>query len=99
MSAFSDPSILDSCNLDNETKECLILNIQRRMTPQAVKVRADIEVACYSYEGIDAVKAALKEGLKFATEEMPVKVSERHLYKFSCSVVLYLKTFCRHLSY
>lgn len=45
------------------------------MTPQAVKVRSDIEVACYAYEGIDAVKAALKEGLKFSSEEMPVKVS------------------------
>ena len=44
------------------------------MTPQAVKVRSDVEVACYGYEGIDAVKAALKEGLKFSTEEMPVKV-------------------------
>ena len=44
------------------------------MTPQAVKVRSDIEVACYAYEGIDAVKAALKEGLKFSTEELPVKV-------------------------
>ena len=45
------------------------------MTPQAIKVRSDIEVACYGYEGIDAVKAALREGLKFSTEEMPVKVS------------------------
>lgn len=44
------------------------------MTPQAVKVRSDIEVACYGYEGIDAVKSALKEGLKFSTEELPIKV-------------------------
>jgi len=34
----------------------------------------DIEVACYGYEGVDAVKAALKEGLKMSTDEMPVKV-------------------------
>ena len=50
------------------------MDIRRRMTPQAVKVRSDIEVACYGYEGIDAVKAALKEGLKFSTEELPIKV-------------------------
>lgn len=55
--------------------EVLLTDINRRMTPQAVKVRSDIEVACYAYEGIDAVKAALKEGLKFSSEEMPVKVS------------------------
>lgn len=65
-------------------------NIRRRLTPQAVKCRAgkfnfsllsffsrlftDIEVACYGYDGIDAVKAALREGLSASTEEMPVKV-------------------------
>jgi len=43
--------------------------------PQAVKVRSDIEVSCYSYEGIDAVKQALKEGLTFSTEEMPIKIN------------------------
>ena len=66
---------MDDCQLDEKTKEVLLTDINRRMTPQAVKVRSDIEVACYAYEGIDAVKAALKEGLKFSSEEMPVKVS------------------------
>lgn len=36
---------------------------------------ADIEVACYGYEGIDAVKAALRAGLGCSTEVMPIKVS------------------------
>ena len=71
----SEPSILDDCQLDDKTKDVLLMDIKRRMTPQAVKVRSDIEVACYGYEGIDAVKAALKEGLKFSTEELPIKVS------------------------
>lgn len=45
------------------------------MTSQAVKIRADIEVACYGYEGIDAVKAALKTGLLCSTEEIPIKIN------------------------
>ena len=36
---------------------------------------ADIEVACYTYEGVDAVKAALRGGLALATEEMPIKIN------------------------
>jgi len=35
---------------------------------------ADMEVACYAYEGVDAVKAALRSGLSLSTEDMPIKV-------------------------
>ncbi len=34
----------------------------------------DIEVSCYAYEGIDAVKTALKAGLAKSTEDEPIKV-------------------------
>lgn len=37
----------------------------------------DIEVACYGYEGIDAVKEALRAGLNCSTETMPIKVSSQ----------------------
>ena len=44
--------------------------------------RIDLEVACYAYEGVDAVKAALKAGLALSTEEMPIKVSSRTVHWF-----------------
>uniref|UniRef100_A0A2K6FUG8 Eukaryotic translation initiation factor 2 subunit 1 n=1 Tax=Propithecus coquereli TaxID=379532 RepID=A0A2K6FUG8_PROCO len=66
--AVSDPSILDSLDLNEDEREVLINNINSRLTPQAVKIRADIEVACYGYEGIDAVKEALRAGLNCSTE-------------------------------
>jgi hypothetical protein len=40
----------------------LLTYIKRRLAPQPVKIRADIEVTCFTYEGIDAIKAALTEG-------------------------------------
>lgn len=40
----------------------------------------DIEVACYGYEGIDAVKDALRAGLNCSTEAMPIKVRSTSLY-------------------
>lgn len=73
--AVHDPSILDECGLDDETKELLISNIRQKLTSQVVKIRADIEVACYGYEGIDAVKAALKTGLQCSTDEIPIKIN------------------------
>lgn len=72
---FSDNSILDECSLDDETRSVLLSQIQRKLQSQAVKVRADIEVYCYEYEGIDAVKSALKEGIKLSTDEIPIKIN------------------------
>ncbi|ESN95855.1 hypothetical protein HELRODRAFT_114622 [Helobdella robusta] len=73
--AVTNPEVLDECDIDPETKAVLLANIKRRLTPHAVKIRSDIEVACYEYEGVDAVKMALREGLKLSTEEMPIKIN------------------------
>jgi len=47
--------------------------IARRLTPQPVKVRADIEVTCYTPAGIDAIKRALKAGEAVSTEAIPIQ--------------------------
>ena len=73
--------MLDELDLDEDTKSTLLNNIARRLTPQAVKVRADVEVSCYAYDGIDAVKNSLLEGLKCSSEEIPIKVcSQTEMY-------------------
>jgi len=71
----TNPEVLDECELDDNTKKVLLGNIKRRLTPQSVKIRADIEVACYAYEGVDAVKNALRGGLAMSTEDMPIKIN------------------------
>jgi len=71
----ADPTLLEECGLDEQTKEVLLNNIKMKLTSQAVKIRADIEVACYGYEGIDAVKTALKAGLALSKEELPIKIN------------------------
>jgi translation initiation factor 2 subunit 1 len=48
--------------------------VRRKLAPQPVKIRADIEVTCYTYEGIDAIKEALLAGQAKGTEESPVKI-------------------------
>lgn len=42
--------------------------------PQPTKVRADIEVTCFGYEGIDAVKIALRTAEAQNTADTQVKV-------------------------
>ncbi|PKY08475.1 translation initiation factor 2, alpha subunit [Aspergillus campestris IBT 28561] len=48
--------------------------ISKRLTPHPTKIRADIEVTCFGYEGIDAVKNALRTAEASNTEESQIKV-------------------------
>ncbi|KAI0154965.1 translation initiation factor 2, alpha subunit [Xylariaceae sp. FL1272] len=48
--------------------------IGKRLTPQPTKVRADVEVTCFEYEGIDAIKKALRTAEAGNTEDNQVRV-------------------------
>ena len=48
--------------------------IRRRLAPQPVKIRADIEVSCFTYEGIDAIREALFAGMNVGGEKTPIKI-------------------------
>ena len=48
--------------------------MKRRLAPQPVKIRADIEVTCFTYEGIDAIKQSLTEGEAYGSQEVPIKI-------------------------
>jgi translation initiation factor 2 subunit 1 len=61
--------------LPEDIKAMLLANIKRRLTPQPIKIRADVDVSCYSYQGIDAVKNALREAKKFGSNEFPMTIS------------------------
>jgi len=64
-SAFADPEkVLGPLGLEDDIKEKLITTIQHRHKAQPFRVRADVEVTCFKYEGIDAIRAALKAGEK-----------------------------------
>jgi len=73
--ALTDPNVFDECGLDTDVKEKLVEDIKKKLTPQAVKIRADFEVSCFAYEGVEAVKESLIEGKKLSTEAMPIKIN------------------------
>jgi len=66
--------VLEPYNISPDILDALLKNIKRRLTPQAIKIRADVEVMCFDYEGIDAIKEALKAAEALSTEEIPVKI-------------------------
>ena len=48
--------------------------ILRRLAPQPTKIRSDIEVSCFAYEGIDAIREALFAGMAVGTENAQIKI-------------------------
>jgi translation initiation factor 2 subunit 1 len=73
--AVSDhDTVFADLNVPPEIMKPLLANIRRRMTPQPVRIRADIDVTCFNEAGIDAVRDSLLMGETAGTEDIPVKI-------------------------
>lgn len=64
----------EELDIPDAVKDELKAYIRRRLAPQPVKIRADIEVSCFTYEGIDAIREALFAGMKCGGENTPIKI-------------------------
>ena len=72
---YRNPNLWNDIKFSNDiVRNELFSYIGKRLTPQPTKVRADVEVTCFGYEGIDAVKAALRRAEAHNTPETQVKV-------------------------
>ncbi|CAK9135824.1 unnamed protein product [Ilex paraguariensis] len=57
-----------------EVKDALIKNIRRRMTPQPLKIRADIEMKCFQFDGVLHIKEAMRKAEAAGNKDCPVKI-------------------------
>lgn len=48
--------------LSDRSRESLLKAIHRRMTPQPIKIRADVELTCFESAGVEAIKEAMRAG-------------------------------------
>ncbi|KAM7456214.1 hypothetical protein BLSTO_03026 [Blastocystis sp. subtype 1] len=74
MISVSKPEILQECDVDEAVRKQLQELIATRMAPQAQKVRADIEATCFSIQGVDGLRAAMKAAEAVGTKDMPISV-------------------------
>jgi translation initiation factor 2 subunit 1 len=61
-------------DIPQELKDELRTYILRRLAPQPIKIRSDIEVSCFTYEGIDAIREALFAGMALGSEQNPIRI-------------------------
>ena len=55
----SHPETLAELDVDESIRQQLLELIRTRMAPQPKKVRADIEVTCFSIHGVDGIRDAM----------------------------------------
>ncbi|KAF2503136.1 eukaryotic translation initiation factor 2 subunit alpha [Mytilinidion resinicola] len=73
--SITNPEVWSGIEFTNDVvKDELQSYIGKRLTPQPTKVRSDVEVTCFGYEGIDAVKTALRCAEAKNTPDNHVKV-------------------------
>lgn len=49
-------------------KEAVMKNVRRRMTPQPLKIRADLEMTCFTYGGVEHIKVSC---FRWASHRLP----------------------------
>uniref|UniRef100_A0A0D9X384 Uncharacterized protein n=1 Tax=Leersia perrieri TaxID=77586 RepID=A0A0D9X384_9ORYZ len=57
-----------------EIKDALIKNIMSKMTLQPLKIRADIDMKCFQYDGVLHIKEAMRKAEAAGTNDCPVKM-------------------------
>ncbi|KAI3860454.1 hypothetical protein MKX03_010892 [Papaver bracteatum] len=60
--------------LTDEVKDDLIKNIRRRMTPQPMKIRANIEMKCFQFDGVLHIKEAMRIAEASGNDDCPFKI-------------------------
>ncbi|XP_075483531.1 eukaryotic translation initiation factor 2 subunit alpha homolog [Primulina tabacum] len=60
--------------LSEDVKDSLVKNIRRRMTPQPLKIRADIEMKCFQFDGVLHIKEAMRKAEAAGNKDCPVKI-------------------------
>ena len=73
--ALNDPSIIMNAKVPEDIKQKLLAVITRRLNTQPMRIKADFELRCHEYEGIEAIKAALLAGEAKSRDKCDVKVN------------------------
>lgn len=60
--------------LSQAVKDGILVNIRRRLTPQPIKIRADVEMTCFAYDGVEKIKEAMRAAQAAGTTACPVSM-------------------------
>eukprot|EP01063_Lacrimia_lanifica_P002952 TRINITY_DN1159_c3_g1_i1.p1 TRINITY_DN1159_c3_g1~~TRINITY_DN1159_c3_g1_i1.p1 ORF type:complete len:326 (+),score=204.24 TRINITY_DN1159_c3_g1_i1:49-1026(+) len=67
--------VFGDLKIEEELKELFMKDISERLKVPRYRIRAEIDVSCFGYEGVDAVKETLLFGQECGTEQTPLKIT------------------------
>jgi len=67
-------NIFEGLDINEELQQSIVSYVKRKLAPQPVKIRSDIEVTCFTYDGIDAIKESLLAGESIGPADAPIKI-------------------------
>jgi len=70
--SITEPSVFNGFDISDHEKKVLQDTIVQKLKPQPHKVRADLELTCFDYEGIDAIKHAIHASQKYALSQVKI---------------------------
>jgi translation initiation factor 2 subunit 1 len=82
ISLVEEEKVFKDLNIPHDVYKKLVDVIKVKLAPKAMEIRADFELTCFTFEGIDGIKEALREGLKKATPQvdLQIKVKSAPIY-------------------
>ena len=60
--------------LSDAVRDLLVKNVRRRLTPQPLKCRADVELTCFAFDGVLRIQEAMRAAEACSTEAAPIKM-------------------------
>jgi len=74
IAVVSPEPVFEALNIDVLVKETFTNTIHHHLAPLPVRVRIDVEVTCFDYEGVDAIKIALQKGEDTSNKDTQITI-------------------------
>ncbi|EFA85538.1 eukaryotic translation initiation factor 2 subunit 1 [Heterostelium album PN500] len=79
--SISEPAVFEGFDISPDQLKVLMEIISHKLKPQPMKIRADLEMTCFDYEGIDAIKAAVlasqNHAIQFAQKNAEGQIDDK----------------------
>lgn len=67
-------TVFEGIVMSDDVRNELLSNIERRLARPAVRIHAHIDITCFEYEGIDAIREALLAGEALSNDEFKISI-------------------------